>query len=202
MNASTARILGIVLIVLVVFFAVGAIRSLFFLPDGFLHGIFHDNDGHRIFRWGFWTWPWIGFAGLFGIAVLVFWIVAMVWVYRDAESRRMSGAIWALVVFFGHFVGLVVYLLVCSGHPAVSPPGSPAPAPGAPAGSPPVPPYAAPPNPPAAPKPAGCPKCGKPASKDHAFCPFCGEKLRLSCPQCGTEVQTGWKACPSCGEKT
>ncbi|MBM3312126.1 MAG: zinc-ribbon domain-containing protein [Candidatus Aminicenantes bacterium] len=198
MNASTARALGIVLIVLVVFFAVGAIRSLFFVPDGILHGIFHDNDGHRIFRFGYWTWPWVGFVGLFGIAVLVFWIVAMVWVYRDAESRGMAGAIWALVVFFGHFAGFIVYLLVRSGRPVVAPRAPSAPAPGAPAGSPPIPPFAAPSAPP---KPAACSKCGKPVSKDHAFCPFCGEKLRPACPKCGASAEPAWKACPSCGEK-
>jgi hypothetical protein len=185
MNASTARTLGIVILVIFVFFAVGAIRSLFFVPDGIFHGIFHGFEGHRVVRGWDWAWPWIGFAGLFGLAALIFWIVAIVWVDRDAESRRMTGAIWALVVFFGHFVGFIVYLLVRSGHPAVVP--SPGSAPSGPA--------------PASPGTTSCPRCGKPVSKDQSFCASCGEKLRPSCPKCGAEVQPGWKACPACGEK-
>jgi|GEM_PF-220842 len=198
MNASTGKIIGIILLVFLVFLMVGAVRALFFVPEGIFHGIFDGFDGHRIFRFGDWSWPWFGFVGLAGVAMLFIWIAVVVWVYRDAENRKMSGAIWALVVFFGHFVGLIVYLLVRSGHPAVVPPASSSPAAGAPAGSPPIPPFAAPP---AVPQPAACPKCGKPTSKDHAFCPFCGEKLRPTCPKCGTEIQAGWKACPSCGEK-
>ncbi|MBM3294385.1 MAG: zinc-ribbon domain-containing protein [Candidatus Aminicenantes bacterium] len=195
MDASTGKIIGIILLVFLVFLVVGAVRAFFFVPEGIFHGIF---DGHRVFRFGDWSWPWFGFVGLAGAAMLFIWIAVVVWVYRDAESRKLSGAIWALIVFFGHFVGLIVYLLVRSGHPSVVPSASSPPAAGTPAGSPPIPPFAAPP---AASQPAACPKCGKPAAKDHAFCPFCGEKLRPTCPKCGTEVQSGWKACPSCGEK-
>jgi hypothetical protein len=174
MNASTAKILGIILVVLVVFFAVGAIRFLFFAPAGVFHG-WNGWPWPHFDRWHFWVWPWVGFAGLFGLAAFVFWIVIIVWVYRDAESRRMNGAIWALVAFFLHFLGLIVYLLVRSGHPAVAPPAGPA--------------------------PAACPQCGKPVGKDQAYCASCGQRLRPACPKCGAGVQPGWKACPACGEK-
>jgi DNA-directed RNA polymerase subunit RPC12/RpoP len=43
----------------------------------------------------------------------VFWtscVAVLVWVYRDAQNRSMSGVLWMLIVFFLHFLGLVVYV--------------------------------------------------------------------------------------------
>jgi RNA polymerase subunit RPABC4/transcription elongation factor Spt4 len=109
------------------------------------------------------------------LAALLVWIAITVWVYKDAEKRGMSGALWALVVFFAHLIGLLVYFLIRTDHPVfVKEDGSPAPA---------------------------CPKCGKTAGRDHAFCPSCGEQLQPGCPKCKKSVQPDWKACPYCGQK-
>lgn len=43
---------------------------------------------------------------------LVFWIWVMVWVYRDAESRQMSGVLWVVIVFLLGIIGLIIYLVV------------------------------------------------------------------------------------------
>jgi hypothetical protein len=43
--------------------------------------------------------------------LLAVWIVLLVWVYRDASRRGMNGALWVVVVFFLHLIGLVVYLI-------------------------------------------------------------------------------------------
>ena len=43
---------------------------------------------------------------------LVLWIMVLVWVYRDAESRGMSGALWVIIVFLISIIGLIIYLVV------------------------------------------------------------------------------------------
>jgi len=44
--------------------------------------------------------------------LLAVWIALLVWVYRDASRRGMNGALWVVVVFFLHLIGLVIYLVV------------------------------------------------------------------------------------------
>ena len=39
-------------------------------------------------------------------------ILICIWVYRDAQSRGMSGLLWALVTFFLSIIGLIIYLVV------------------------------------------------------------------------------------------
>ncbi len=92
----------------------------------------------------------------------------------------MNGALWALLAFFLHLIGLLIFVIVRSEHPVRAGTG---PAAAAPAGVP------------------GCPKCGRPVDSHHSFCPACGERLQPRCPKCGRDVQVGWQACPNCGEK-
>ena len=174
MSASLGKTLAIILLVIIVIAAVAGLRYLVF-PWGITGGVFHGFHNLRLNGTGFWAWPFIGLAGLFGLAVLFLWIAVVVWVYRDAEKRGLNGAVWALVVFFAHVIGLVIYVLIRSEHPVAAPAsGAPAPA---------------------------CPRCGKSIGHEHAFCPHCGERLRPVCPKCAAEVQPDWKACPKCGEK-
>jgi cbb3-type cytochrome oxidase subunit 3 len=183
MNASTAKTLGIALVVVfVILVASWPLKSLVFAPAGLFHGL---SDGWHNLRWdGDWVWPWIGFAGLFGLLILAFWIAVVVWVYKDAEKRGMNPVVWALVAFFVHFVGVVIYLLVRSEHPirardaASAGPAGPVVSPAA---------------------PQICSKCGQATDNKHTYCPSCGERIKPVCPVCGKNVQTGWKACPNCG---
>jgi ABC-type transport system involved in multi-copper enzyme maturation permease subunit len=50
------------------------------------------------------------------IASIFFWfligVLLCVWVFRDAESRGMNGAIWVIIVLLANVIGLLVYLIV------------------------------------------------------------------------------------------
>jgi hypothetical protein len=59
-------------------------------------------------------------AGLFCVAYgvfLILWIFVLIWVYRDAEERGMSGILWVLVVFFLSIIGLIIYIVVRDDKP-------------------------------------------------------------------------------------
>jgi hypothetical protein len=182
MNASTGKTLGIILLVLLGLMLLWPLKLLFLAPAGVFNGIFHGTPFH-FDRIHFGAWPWIGFAGVFGLAVLALGIAILIWVYNDAEKRGLSGVLWAILVFFLHVLGFIIYLVVRSSHPekarpagvpATGPTPPPAPAPG-PIPIPPAPgPSMAPPAP--APQPAACPQCGKPVAPAHAYCPTCGTK--------------------------
>jgi hypothetical protein len=181
MNASTAKIIGIVLIVLL---AVGFLKFLVVVPFGIIGGLFHGEHHDWFDRGDMWFWPVAGFGGLLALLTLAVAIWILVWVYKDAQSRGMSGALWAILVFFLHIVGLVVYLLVRSGHPVRKPET----AQGAPAAPAPPPAPAAPQPPPAPPQPGPA----VPPPPASAF---------PACAKCGNPVHAGWVACPHCGEK-
>lgn len=136
--------------------------------------------------------PWAGspfqlgpFDALLGalclviVASLVVFVLVAVWVYRDAESRGMSGALWVVLLvlaslffaFIGGLVVLVIYLIVRAEHPMMyavpAYPGYP-------------PPMMAPPAPP---PPVGgsaafttCRNCGAPLAPGMVFCGRCGAR--------------------------
>ena len=63
---------------------------------------------------GQFEWFFLG-AGLLCLLPIVWFIVAIllcIWVYRDAESRGMSGVLWLIVVLLTGIVGLIIYLVV------------------------------------------------------------------------------------------
>ncbi len=58
-------------------------------------------------------WPILfGASCLLPIFSLIIGIGIGVWVYRDAESRGMSGALWLIISFLLSIVGLIIYLIV------------------------------------------------------------------------------------------
>jgi hypothetical protein len=161
-----------VIVILVVLMLLVAFRSIFFvLPFGFFPGmvrVFRDM-GHGMADMG-------GFFGFLPLTVLplllmALWIFVIFWVYRDAESRGMSGILWALLVFIGNVVGLIIYLIVRNEQGRR-------------------------PQPPPAEK---CPSCGQTVGPGFTFCPHCGAKLKPVCPGCGKPVDRTWKVCPNCG---
>jgi len=189
MNASTAKIIGIVLIVLL---AVGFLKFLVAVPFGIIGGLFHGERHDWSGGGDWWFWPVAGFGGLLALLYLAVAVWILFWVYKDAQSRGMNGALWVILVFFLHLVGLVVYLLVRSGYPVRKPesptgaqaaPPQPATAPpassaGAPPASPAPPiPSAAPPVPTVPPAPPDCSRCGRPLQNDWVACPHCGERV-------------------------
>lgn len=171
MNASTGKTLGIILLVLLGLMLLWPIKLLFLAPVGVFNGVFHGSPFH-FDQIHLGAWPWIGLAGIFGLAVLALGIAILIWVYNDAEKRGLNGALWAILVFFLHVLGFIIYLIVRSSHPEKARTiGSPAAGPTPPAGAGPVP---VPPAP--APQPGGCPQCGKPVAPAHAYCPTCGTR--------------------------
>jgi hypothetical protein len=180
MNASTAKIIGIVLVVLL---AVGLLKFMVLIPFGIAGGVFHGDLPHWFDRGDAWLWPVAGLGGLLVVLLLAFTVWVLFWVYKDAESRGLQGILWVLLVFFLHLLGLVIYLLVRSGHPVKT--AAPAPGPTAPVPpsstaptAPPVPPAPFAPQPPPVPSVTpSCAKCGKPVHSGWVACPHCGEKL-------------------------
>lgn len=96
--------------------------------------------------WGF------GIAGLICLIPIVWFIIAIllcIWVYRDAESRGMSGALWLIIVIITGIIGLIVYLVVRKEKQ----------------------------SPAAAPVTRVCTSCGRAVSEGVKFCPHCGKEL-------------------------
>lgn len=55
-------------------------------------------------------------GGIMMIACVAIWfiiaILIAVWVYRDAQSRGMSGALWLIIVIIAGLLGLIIYIVV------------------------------------------------------------------------------------------
>jgi len=57
---------------------------------------------------------WLG-VGLACLIPLIFFIIAIalaVWVYKDAEKRDESGALWLIIVLLTGIIGLIIWLIV------------------------------------------------------------------------------------------
>ncbi|WP_245742142.1 PLDc N-terminal domain-containing protein [Natrinema salaciae] len=53
---------------------------------------------------------------IFLLVLFVLYLAALVWVYADAQTNSPHSAVlWTLVVFFGGFLGLLLYLLIGRG---------------------------------------------------------------------------------------
>ncbi len=115
------------------------------------------------------------FEGAICALLVVIWVIFLlvaIWVYRDAESRGMSGVLWLIVVLLFGLIGLIIYLVVRKDRvqpmmtqPYGQPPWQP-------------PPGAAPP--PAGPAPPAqmtCRNCGSPLAPGATFCGKCGAKV-------------------------
>ena len=53
-----------------------------------------------------------GFFVICMVVMLIISIMIAVWVYRDAKSRGMSGALWLIIVLIAGIIGLIIYLVV------------------------------------------------------------------------------------------
>ena len=180
---------------LLIVFLVLLFLAFMLAPLGVFTGFTHGARGITFDAWHVRPWfPILPALGL-GMFFLVLWIAVMVWVYKDAELRGMNGLLWSLLVFFGHLIGLLVFLIVRQDHPVGgAPAASKSPAP-------PASPSTGPP-PAAATKaavPSACPSCKKPVDGTFAYCPHCGTALQPVCKNCGKSADAAWKACPYCG---
>lgn len=96
-----------------------------------------------------WNFMGLGIAFCIGIIVtFVIIILIAIWVYKDAEKRGSSGALWLIIVILTGIIGLIVWLVVrppIGGHPKQSG--------------------------------RMCPNCGRPIPMDANICPYCGKKF-------------------------
>ncbi|MFQ6128750.1 MAG: zinc ribbon domain-containing protein [Thermoplasmata archaeon] len=104
--------------------------------------------------------------GCLAIWFIIFILIA-VWVYRDAESRGMSGALWLIIVILTGIIGLIVYLVVRSEK-----------RPQYPYAQPPYQPYQQPPAAEAPPAARFCSSCGATLPSGANNCPNCGAKVQ------------------------
>ncbi|MBN1997743.1 zinc ribbon domain-containing protein [candidate division KSB1 bacterium] len=172
MENSTGKTIGL-LILLLMFTAL----FMFVIPL-FLHffigvGFPEIHLPNVMFNRGICGLPLPGFIALLSILI---WVAAAAWVFADAEKRGMTGILWALLVFIGNFIGLLVYLIVRAGTEPV--PGRSALV-----------------------SNIACPECSKPVRNEFKVCPYCGAELKKHCPSCEKNVETAWKVCPYCGHE-
>ncbi len=127
-------------------------------------------------------------VGLLVLAyVLVLWLSAVVWVYRDARTRtndQASQIIAVLLVALFNLPGLIVYLVIRPQstladtyersleaeailHELQLSASS-------------------------------CQTCRRPVEDDFVVCPYCRSVLREACRTCGRAIRTSWLACPYC----
>ena len=164
MASSNEKTIILILLVVIVLFILANIIPAIFISLG-LPGDVHFSRFPGIFR----------FAPLFPLLLLlIMWLILVFWVYRDAERRGMNGVLWALLVFFGIFIGLIIYLIVRSEEFPRQIASEPT---------------------------QSCPSCSKIVVQKYTFCPHCGTRLKSVCPSCDKPVSSEWKACPYCGEK-
>ena len=126
--------------------------------------------------------PTVISLSIFPLILLAVWIVVTVWVYRDAESRGMSGALWALLIFVGNIIGLIIYLIVRNDHDMIVSANLQ------------MQNYVD--N-----KKITCTSCSKDVSEKFDYCPHCGNPMKSACSSCGKPFESNWKVCPYCGEK-
>lgn len=192
MTARSGKMTALVIFVLLMLFMGFVLTPLVLAPLGIFAGLARGMKHVAVNGWHF--GPWFPFFPVWSFSLLFFiiWIVVIVWVYKDAEQRRMNGVLWALLVLIGNLIGLLIYLIVRQDHPlpaagkttattpAVTPPVKPAVTPEAKPGQ-------------------SCPSCQKSVEKDFAYCPHCGKTLQQVCRSCGKPLEDAWKVCPHCG---
>ena len=92
---------------------------------------------------------------------LIIAILACIWIYKDAEKRGKSGAVWVLILilasFFGSFIGFIIVIVIWL---ATRPPIGGVPQHMEQTSS----------N-------RRCPNCGRVIPMDARVCPYCGKKF-------------------------
>ena len=103
---------------------------------------------------------WLGglFAGALCFAwiiMFVIWIAIGIWMYKDAEKRGKSGALWLIIGLLFGIIGLIVWLIVRPPERSFYEKKAEQPQP----------------------QDRNCPECGRPIPMDANVCPYCGKKF-------------------------
>lgn len=189
MSALSGKMTALVILVLFLLVMAFFLTPLALAPLGVFTGMARSLHNVTVNGFDFLGFrPWFPFVPVWSVSFvfLIVWIAVVIWVYKDAERRGMSGLLWALLVFIGNLIGLLIYLIVRQDHPSreeqetagVGPPATVTPS---------------------EIKTTVCAVCGKPVEKNFVFCPHCGASLRPVCKSCGKAIDSAWKVCPHCG---
>lgn len=104
------------------------------------------------------------------IALVVLYIAAVVWVYRDATRKNMNPLLWVLIVILVPSpIGFIIYLIARTNNSSYRT------------------------------DIIKCRNCGSSIDASSNVCPYCGDKLKKVCPNCGRPVKGDWRVCPDCG---
>lgn len=130
---------------------------------------------------------------IFIIIPFVIAILSCIWIYKDAEKRGKSGALWVILLIIASlllsFIGFIVVIIFWL---AVRPPigGHPTQQQG---------------------QGRMCPNCGRPIPMDARICPYCGKNFQnftstqqitlKYCPHCGVKNKIDAKFCEDCGSQ-
>ncbi len=129
------------------------------------------------------------FGTLFVVALVVFWLVIIGWVWVDSSERTSKKGLkigYILLVIFFNIFGLIIYLIIRPSETIeeiywedlerrylkyeTSELGD-------------------------------CPRCGSQLYPGYVFCTNCGYRLKVKCPQCGVLIDKDHVFCEYCGFK-
>lgn len=122
-----------------------------------------------------------------GAYLLVLWIAALVWTYRDVQDRTRDQAtqvISVLLVLIFNFPGLLLYMVLrpkstmaevydrrLEAEALLQ----------------------------EIQEQATCPACRRKVESEFVACPYCRTTLRTACEDCGRALMSSWVMCPYCG---
>lgn len=119
--------------------------------------------------------------------LLVMWIAALVWTYRDAQARTrdpFTQNICLLLVVIFNLPGLLLYLVLRPRHTMIEMYDHQLEAEALLQ---------------EIQEQATCPSCRRKVEPDFVACPYCRSVLRSACDDCGRAVSSTWVLCPYCG---
>lgn len=125
---------------------------------------------------------------VFGVGLLLFWIVVIGWAWSDSLERyRSRGAALMIVILLLvlNLFGLLIYLVIRPRYTLeeeywdnlekrflkYEAQGI-----------------------------GDCPHCGEEVQPSFIHCPSCGKSLRVKCKNCDMYLEPDWKICPFCGK--
>ncbi len=66
-------------------------------------------------QYEYYDWMPFAFGGLCFLWVIIWFVIFLLialWVYRDAEKRGKSGALWLIIVIILGLIGIIIWLIV------------------------------------------------------------------------------------------